>query len=175
MGNEHNMSDGIEYEGSPFAQLDEMVEPLDIERPESVCFHFFFFIIKGQCDLAWNLLTKYSRNKIVDITYEEIQSTDEFYMQDEITNKEELRNAFESNSPDLQETFWLQFAEDVKLEYLVEYAEFRPRSVQENRAVVDAVFKLKDGTETKAPFRMIYEDSSWRMSLMEAAEASQPL
>lgn len=154
----------------PFAEINALVDPMDVAKPESVCFHFFFFLIKGQCDAAWRLFSKYSKQKIIDIIYEDIKETDEFYMQDQITNKMDLIKAFETNHHSLRQTFWLNLAEDVKLPYLIEYAEFRPRTIKGEKAYIDAVFKLKDGSESKAPFLMVYEESSWRFALMEASD-----
>ncbi|MGD9579887.1 MAG: hypothetical protein AB7V50_00805 [Vampirovibrionia bacterium] len=154
----------------PFAEINSLVEPLDLERPESVCFHFFFYLIKGQCDEAWSLFSKYSKQKIIDNIYDDIKETDEFYMQDQITNKVDLKKAFETNHPSLRKTFWLSFAEDIKLPYLVEYAEFRTKTIKGNKAYIDAVFKLKDGKESKAPFLMVYEDSLWKFALMESVD-----
>lgn len=170
MNNEFNKPAELVNSNDPFAEVNAMVDPFNKDKPESVCFHFFFFILKTQCDEAWNLLSKYTKQKFLDIVYEGIKETDEFYMQDEITNKEDLRKAFESNNPDLKESFWQQFSEDVKLEFLVEYAEFRPKLVKGEKAQVDAVFKLTDGSETKAPFNMVYEDSCWRMAFMESLD-----
>lgn len=167
--NENIEHKSIELEDT-FAEINALVDPIDVEKPESVCFHFFFYLIKGQCDLAWDLFSKYSKQKIIDIIYDDIKETDEFYMQDQITNKMDLKKAFENNHHSLRKTFWLNFAEDVKLPYLIEYAEFRPRTIKGNKAFIDAVFKLKDGTESKAPFLMVYEESSWRFALMESSD-----
>lgn len=153
-----------------FADINALVEPFDPEKPDSACFHFFFNMIKGECGESWGLLSRYSRQKILDNIYTQVQETDQFYMQDKITSKEELRKAFANNDQDLKKTFWLTLAEDVKLPYLVEYAEFRTRTIKENKAQVEAVIKLKDGSETKIPFGMIYEEGCWRLAFMEAAE-----
>lgn len=153
-----------------FADINALVEPFDPKKPDSVCFHFFFYMIKGECDQSWNLLSRYSKQKVLDNIYTQIQETDQFYMQDKITSKEDLRKAFVANEQDLRQTFWLTLAEDVKLPYLVEYAEFRTRNIKENKAQVEAVIKMQDGSDTKIPFGMVYEDACWRLALMESAE-----
>lgn len=154
----------------PFADINALVDPFDPQRPESACFHFFFNMIKGECGNSWSLLTRYSKQKVIDNIYAQLQETDQFYMQDKITSKEDLRKAFENNNQDLKQTFWLNLAEEVKLSYLVEYAEFKTRNIKENKAQVEAVIKLVDGTETKIPFTMLSEDSGWKMAFMEANE-----
>lgn len=159
-------------ENNVVSELDEIVPPMDPEKPESVLFHFFLFILKGECNLAWKLFTRYSQQKILDTSYEEMQNNNEFYFQDEITTKEDLRRAFEENHKGLKQTFWYNFAIGASVDYMVEYAEYRPKAIKNNKTIVEVVFKRKDGLETKIPFQMLYEDTCWHFGLIETTAES---
>ena len=148
-------------------QADPLLGPIDKEKPDSVLFNFFLYILKGQCDLAWDLLTKNTRQNLLDSCYDEMTSKQEFYLQDEITTKDDLKKAFENNHPGLKTTFWLSFAVHTSADYLVEYALYRIKFVKDKDAVVETVFKRKDGQEIAIPFNMLYEDSSWRVALTD--------
>lgn len=156
-------------------EIDGTVEPFDPEKPESVILHFFLFILKGECDTSWKLFSEYSQQKIIDNTYEDMQNSDESYLQDEISSKEDLKKAFEDNNKILKEAFWLPFAMNSNADYMIEFAEYNVESKKDNKAIVEAIFKRHDGLESKLPFKMIYENSSWRLGIIESAEDNQPL
>jgi hypothetical protein len=167
--NNINEPEEIQVEIDP-TSLEALVDPLDKEKPDSVLFHFYLNIMKGDCAEAWKMFSKYSQQKILDTAYDEMKETEEFYMQNDITSKADLRRAFEENFAPLKETFWLQFAMNSHADYMVEFADYRTKNIKGNKALVEAVLKRTDGQETKLPFNMVYEDSSWRVAMIETAD-----
>ncbi len=151
-------------------EIDTLVEPMDPQKPESVLFHFYLFILKGDCDQAWKLFSKYSQQKILDTTYDEMKETDEFYLQNEITSKGDLRKAFETNAPGLKGAFWLPFAMESYVDFIVELAEFQVRQIKTNKALLEIVFKRTDGLDVKIPINMVYEEASWRVGMVESVD-----
>lgn len=156
-------------ETNEFTEIDSMVMPFDSEKPDSVLFHFFLNLLKGYCDKSWRLLTKYSQQKMLDGLYEEMENKDVFYFQNIITKKDDLRRAFEENQKDLKEQFWREFAINCSADYMVEYGEYRTKAIKNNKTIVEVAFKRIDGMETKVNFQMSYEDSSWRVAMVETA------
>ena len=151
-------------------EIAKIIGTFDPEKPDKVLLYFYVYIMKGECDKAWALFSKYSQQKILETSYDEMKESDEFYLQNEITSKMDLKKAFEENNPGLKEAFWLPFAVNSYAEFLIEYADFNVKIKKDNKALVEAVLKRTDGVESRLPFTMFYEDSSWRVGMIETAD-----
>lgn len=151
-------------------EIDSMVEPLDPDKPESVLFHFFLFVLKGECDKAWKMFTRYSQHKIIDGCYDEMKETDDFYLQNEITSKKDLRRAFEENHLGIKEAFWLNFAINCSADYMVELGEFKTKTNDDKKAIVEVILQKTDSSKVRLPFNLVYEDDCWRVGMIESMD-----
>lgn len=143
------------------------IEPFNPDKPENVLFYFNLYMIMGKCGASWELLSKYSKHKILDLLYTTLQESQEELSQQYIVTKDDLKLAFENDDKWLKEYFWQDFVIKSNALFIVEYAQLKSKIIDTNKSQVTATFTNKIGSESKIVIEMLYEDLSWRVGLIE--------
>lgn len=143
------------------------IEPFNPDKPENVLFYFNLYMVMGKCGAAWELFSKYSKHKILDLVYKTLQESQEELSQQYVVTKDDLKLAFEKDERWLKEYFWQDFMVKSNAAFIVEYAQLKSRVIDTNKAQVIATLKNKSGSESKITIEMFYEDLSWRVGMVE--------